>query len=68
VKSEWWLFRDLSDAMKVMLSSCYRRHELIITMECFLVNNDFAMKLRGLEGYEIVFICDDSGSMTKPIG
>ena len=33
-----------------------------------LVNNDFAMKLRGLEGYEIVFICDDSGSMTKPIG
>ena len=26
------------------------------------------MKLRGLEGYEIVFICDDSGSMNTPLG
>jgi hypothetical protein len=33
-----------------------------------LVNNDFAMKLRGLEGYEFAFICDDSGSMNTPLG
>ena len=25
------------------------------------------MKLRGLEGDEIVFICDDSGSMNTPL-
>lgn len=33
-----------------------------------LVNNEFATKLRGLEGYEIVFVCDDSGSMNTPLG
>ncbi|CAF4887763.1 unnamed protein product, partial [Rotaria socialis] len=27
------------------------------------INHTFATKLRALEGYEIVFICDDSGSM-----
>ncbi|CAF1574525.1 unnamed protein product, partial [Didymodactylos carnosus] len=27
------------------------------------INQDFAMRLRNLEGFEIVFICDDSGSM-----
>ncbi|UJR11809.1 hypothetical protein I4U23_015989 [Adineta vaga] len=32
------------------------------------INNEFAMKLRGLEGYEFVFICDDSGSMNTPLG
>ncbi|UJR11808.1 hypothetical protein I4U23_015988 [Adineta vaga] len=36
-----------------------RRHE---------INKDFATKLRSLEGYEIVFICDDSSSMINPIG
>ncbi|CAF4373548.1 unnamed protein product, partial [Rotaria sordida] len=25
------------------------------------INTTFATKLRGLDGYEIVFICDDSG-------
>ncbi len=33
-----------------------------------LVNPSFAARLYGLKGYEIVFICDDSGSMTAPIG
>jgi hypothetical protein len=37
-------------------------------MLCFLVNHTFATKLRALEGYEIVFICDDSGSMNTPLG
>ncbi|CAF1467564.1 unnamed protein product [Adineta steineri] len=32
------------------------------------ISNDFAVKLRGLEGYEFVFICDDSGSMNTPLG
>jgi hypothetical protein len=32
-----------------------------------LVNSTFAAKLRGLEGYEIVFICDDSGSMNTEL-
>ncbi|CAF1475441.1 unnamed protein product, partial [Rotaria sordida] len=31
------------------------------------INATFATKLRGLHGYEIVFICDDSGSMKAPI-
>ena len=34
----------------------------------YLVNHTFATKLRVLEGYEIVFICDDSGSMNTPLG
>jgi hypothetical protein len=34
----------------------------------YLVNHTFATKLRALEGYEIVFICDDSGSMNTPLG
>ncbi|CAF3002394.1 unnamed protein product [Rotaria sp. Silwood2] len=32
------------------------------------INHTFATKLRALEGYEIVFICDDSGSMNTPLG
>ncbi|CAF2493924.1 unnamed protein product [Rotaria sp. Silwood2] len=32
------------------------------------INHAFATKLRVLEGYEIVFICDDSGSMNTPLG
>ncbi|CAF3321160.1 unnamed protein product [Rotaria socialis] len=32
------------------------------------INHTFATKLRVLEGYEIVFICDDSGSMNTPLG
>ncbi|CAF4255652.1 unnamed protein product, partial [Rotaria sordida] len=31
------------------------------------INRDFATRLRGLEGYEIVFIVDDSGSMNTPL-
>ncbi|CAF3845419.1 unnamed protein product [Rotaria sp. Silwood1] len=31
------------------------------------INHTFATKLRMLEGYEIVFICDDSGSMNTPL-
>ena len=33
-----------------------------------LVSPIFAERLYKLKGYEIVFICDDSGSMTAPIG
>ncbi|CAF0937588.1 unnamed protein product, partial [Didymodactylos carnosus] len=32
------------------------------------INRDFATRLRNLEGYEIVFIVDDSGSMNTPLG
>lgn len=32
------------------------------------INREFATRLRGLEGYEIVFIVDDSGSMNTPLG
>ncbi|CAF4638813.1 unnamed protein product, partial [Rotaria sp. Silwood2] len=31
------------------------------------INEGFASKLHGLRGYEIVFLCDDSGSMKAPI-
>jgi len=32
------------------------------------INHDFASRLRKLEGYEIVFLCDDSGSMATGVG
>ncbi|CAF0829068.1 unnamed protein product [Rotaria sordida] len=32
------------------------------------INRNFATRLRALEGYEIVFIVDDSGSMNTPLG
>ncbi|CAF0776543.1 unnamed protein product [Adineta ricciae] len=32
------------------------------------INPSFAERLYKLKGYEIVFICDDSGSMSAPIG
>ncbi|CAF1298788.1 unnamed protein product [Rotaria magnacalcarata] len=32
------------------------------------INPTFAKKLLALDGYEIVFICDDSGSMNTPLG
>lgn len=35
-----------------------RRHE---------INPEYAIKLRQLEGFEIVVICDDSGSMNTPV-
>ncbi|CAF1132774.1 unnamed protein product [Didymodactylos carnosus] len=31
------------------------------------INHDFALRIRGLEGFEIVLICDDSGSMSTPV-
>jgi hypothetical protein len=40
----------------------------ILDISKYLVNHTFATKLRALEGYEIVFICDDSGSMNTPLG
>jgi hypothetical protein len=45
-----------------------RRTRVIIDKWIYLVNPNFAARLYGLKGYEIVFICDDSGSMTAPIG
>ena len=38
--------------------SLIRKHE---------INPDYAIKLRQLEGFEIVIICDDSGSMNTPV-
>lgn len=32
------------------------------------INHNFATRLRQLEGYEIVFLCDDSGSMATAVG
>ncbi|CAF4501723.1 unnamed protein product [Rotaria sp. Silwood2] len=32
------------------------------------INQTFAKKLLALDGYEIVFVCDDSGSMNTPLG
>ena len=32
------------------------------------INQQFASRLRQLEGYEIVFLCDDSGSMGTAVG
>ncbi len=32
------------------------------------INHEFASRLRQLEGYEIVFLCDDSGSMATAVG
>lgn len=32
------------------------------------ISHEFASRLRQLEGYEIVFICDDSGSMDTVVG
>lgn len=32
------------------------------------INQNFATRLRQLEGYEIVFLCDDSGSMATAVG
>lgn len=32
------------------------------------INHQFASRLRQLEGYEIVFLCDDSGSMATAVG
>jgi len=34
----------------------------------FVVNKTFASKLRGLDGYEIVLICDDSGQSWNRTG
>jgi hypothetical protein len=33
----------------------------------FVVINTFAARLEKLDGYEIVFICDDSGSMNMEL-
>ncbi|CAF1064985.1 unnamed protein product [Rotaria sp. Silwood1] len=32
------------------------------------ISHEFASRLRQLEGYEIVFLCDDSGSMATAVG
>jgi hypothetical protein len=41
--------------------------KILINFICFLVNNTFATRLYNLNGYEIVLICDDSGSMNTPL-
>lgn len=54
---------NLSIDMKVSLLLLEMNDRWII-----LVNPNFATRLYALKGYEIVFICDDSGSMKAPIG
>ena len=41
-----------------LLSDFITKHE---------ISTDYAIKLRQLEGYDIVVICDDSGSMKTPV-
>jgi hypothetical protein len=53
------------DAMKVSIS---RNIYQIIIISIYLVSASFAERLQKLKGYEIVFICDDSGSMNTPLG
>jgi len=67
-----------SDQRMVGFKKFIRRYESksivclsVIKIKVFynvIVNQTFAKKLLGLDGYEIVFICDDSGSMNTPLG
>ena len=51
---------DATDIRLTKLREVCQRHE---------IRPDFAARLRQLEGYEIVFLVDDSGSMgTKTTG
>ncbi|CAF1320800.1 unnamed protein product [Adineta ricciae] len=54
-----WNFPQPSEESLPGLDEFVRRYE---------INPTFAERLRKLKGYEIVFICDDSGSMTAPLG
>jgi hypothetical protein len=55
--------------MKVSFSSICQLYEgKYECIQLLLVNSTFASKLRGLDGYEIVLICDDSGSMNLELG
>ncbi|CAM4754940.1 unnamed protein product [Rotaria magnacalcarata] len=49
-------------------SSEERMRDFQRLVDRYEINHTFATKLRALEGYEIVFICDDSGSMNTPLG
>lgn len=46
------------DSRMAKLSSLARQYE---------IRPDFIPRLRALEGYKIVFLCDDSGSMSTPV-
>lgn len=45
----------------------YRLEKFRVLAERFGLRSDFVAKLRQLEGFEIVIVCDDSGSMGTPL-
>lgn len=45
------------------INSVTRLDKFDVLVQKFEINPEFAIKLRQLEGYEIIIICDDSGSM-----
>ncbi|CAF1209767.1 unnamed protein product [Adineta steineri] len=51
----------------ISASISYKLHN-IKYISIYVVSPIFAEKLNKLKGYEIVFICDDSGSMKAPLG
>jgi hypothetical protein len=53
--------------MKVCIIYTMQLGKNHLFLSFLLVNSTFASKLRGLEGYEIVLICDDSGSMNTEL-
>ena len=61
--SEFDQFINRYESEFIIIADCQSEIEGII-----LVNPSFSTRLYALKGYEIVFICDDSGSMTAPIG
>ncbi len=68
MKNVWLVLRNLLVVMKVSVSFVQQLFaKILINFICFLVNNTFATRLYNLNGYEIVLICDDSGSMNTPL-
>jgi len=54
------------NATPVSVDERMRKFQYLV--DRYEINREFATRLRGLEGYEIVFIVDDSGSMNTPLG
>ncbi|CAF2980179.1 unnamed protein product [Rotaria sp. Silwood2] len=59
--------RHLSNNRQNFMSDQERMAKFQQFIRRYEINATFAAKLRGLDGYEIVFICDDSGSMNTEL-
>ncbi|CAF3027656.1 unnamed protein product [Rotaria sp. Silwood2] len=59
--------RHLSNNRQNFMSDQERMAKFQQFIRRYEINTTFAAKLRGLDGYEIVFICDDSGSMNTEL-